>query len=351
MNITNYLTHWYKTNKRDLPWRNTQNPYHIWISEILLQQTRVNQGIEYYKRIIQTFPDVNTLANSDIDSLLKIWQGLGYYSRARNMHKAAKILINQYNSIFPGTFDELKKLPGIGDYTAAAIASFAFNEPVPVVDGNVYRFLARLFGIYTPIDSNKGKKEFYNKSASILSKTNPGLHNQSIMEFGAIQCTPGKPDCSLCVFSSTCYAHAHVVINQLPVKTKKKQSKKRYFHYIFIHSNDFILIEQRDKKDIWNSLYQLPLIETTSQSSLEKLIQLNEWNEILQGHTAKISAKAKEYTHVLTHQKIFARFYFLKMEDTVIKKLTNFKIISKKEINKFAVPRLIDRFFNDNGIA
>src|SRR6185295_17174001 len=234
----------------------------IWLSEIILQQTRVEQGLPYFEKFSEAFPTIKHFAFAHEDKILKMWQGLGYYSRARNMHFTAREIVKNFDSKFPVEFSELKKLKGVGDYTAAAIASFAFNKPHPVVDGNVYRFLSRYFGIKTAIDSLKGKKIFLELAEELLDKKNPGLHNQAIMEFGAIQCKPVNPDCFSCHLKMDCYAFKNKRVNQFPVKSKTQKVRERFFYYLFIRWKNKIFLHKRTGKDIWKNLYEFPLIET-----------------------------------------------------------------------------------------
>jgi A/G-specific adenine glycosylase len=257
--FANTLINWYETNKRDLPWRNTTDPYKIWISEIILQQTRVNQGLPYYRKFISNFPKVEDLANASEEKVLKLWQGLGYYSRARNMHQSAKYILNELNGVFPTSYIEIKKLKGVGEYTAAAISSFCFKEKKAVLDGNVYRLLSRFFGIETPIDSNKAKKEFTDLLKHLISSEKPDVFNQSIMEFGALQCTPKKPNCSICTWKNKCVAFATDKTHILPIKSKKIKKRIRYFNYIVYKQQQNYFIQKRTSKDIWKNMYEFPL--------------------------------------------------------------------------------------------
>ncbi|MBV5343686.1 A/G-specific adenine glycosylase, partial [bacterium] len=268
-NISKALTNWYNQNKRELPWRDITDPYRIWISEIILQQTRVNQGMRYYLRFVERFPDVKTLAVAEEDEVLKYWQGLGYYSRARNIHKTAKIITEKHKGIFPKNHSDILLLKGIGEYTAAAICSFAYNQPYAVVDGNVFRVLSRVFGIETPIDSTSGKKEFTQLAEKLLDKKEPGLHNQSIMEFGALQCVPVQPDCGVCPLQTVCKAYSLNMADKLPVKATKTKVRERFFNYFYIEYQDKIFIQKRSEKDIWQNLYELPLVES------DKLFETN----------------------------------------------------------------------------
>ncbi len=338
---------WYKTNKRDLPWRNSTDPYFIWLSEVILQQTRVAQGYKYFLAFINEFPTVEHLAAATEDKVLKLWQGLGYYSRARNLHKTAKIIVNDFNGEFPADFKKLLKLKGVGTYTAAAIASIAFNLPYPTVDGNVYRVLARYYGIQTPIDSNSGKKEFYEIAKSLLPPQNPGMHNQAFMEFGALQCVPKSPDCINCPVEQTCLANKNSLINQLPVNSKKSKQRIRYFYYYYINYGDYTFIEKRDTNDIWRNLYQLPLIETKKELTENEFLQNLPFCSNIKRNVKTITAKRK---HVLSHQIIYARTIHIEINEKDFN-CDKFIPINKKDISKFAVPRLLELIFEDLGIT
>ncbi|MGZ4118512.1 MAG: A/G-specific adenine glycosylase, partial [Bacteroidia bacterium] len=276
---------WYNKNKRDLPWRNTKDAYLIWLSEIILQQTRVEQGMAYYLKFASNFPTIKHLAKADNDKVMKLWQGLGYYSRARNLHTTAQIVADKYKGKFPDTYEDILSLKGIGDYTAAAIASFAFNKARAVVDGNVYRVLSRVFGIETPIDSSKGKKEFYALANELIDKKNPALFNQAIMELGAIQCKPVNPDCSVCPLNNMCFAFAKKRIADFPVKEKKTKVRDRYFNYIVLNYKGKTAINKRGAKDIWHNLHDFPLIETAKELTEEEFLRSSEWKKFI-GKTA-----------------------------------------------------------------
>ena len=252
MRFSSNLILWYKQHKRDLPWRNTRDPYRIWISEIILQQTRVNQGLSYYCKLVEKYPDVHALANADEDELLRVWQGLGYYSRARNMHHTAKVVAYKMDGIFPDSYHELIKLKGIGSYTGAAISSICFNEHQTVVDGNVFRVLSRLFGVDTPINTAQGKKQFEKLAHELNDGGESGLFNQALMEFGALHCTPKQANCASCIFAAQCYASRHGKVDVLPVKEKKQKVKERFLNFFFVHdAYGNTLIQKRVMKDIW----------------------------------------------------------------------------------------------------
>jgi A/G-specific adenine glycosylase len=309
------LTGWYEHHKRDLPWRHTQNPYFIWLSEVILQQTRVAQGQPYYERFVVAYPTIQSLADADERELLRLWQGLGYYSRARNMHKTAKHIAETLGGRFPQTYVDLLKLPGIGPYTAAAIASFAFNEKVAVVDGNVYRVLARVFGIEEDITTTNAKKTFSVLANRLIQLSdNPAIYNQAIMEFGAIQCTPVSPDCLFCPLQQQCRAYLTGRQRMLPVKSKKAAVRERFFNYIVIRQGDRIALKERTQKDIWQHLYDFCLIETEEpMEAFRELPEGNVLNWVLQ--EAIFKGLSDEKTHVLTHQKIRARFWLVEVPE------------------------------------
>lgn len=337
MNISNTLLAWYNENKRFLPWRETQDAYRIWVSEIILQQTRVAQGLDYYQRFLNTFPTVAHLANACETEVLRVWQGLGYYSRARNMHKAAQTVMQTHQGVFPSKYTDLLSLPGIGPYTAAAIASFAQNQPYSVLDGNVFRVLARLLGIDTPIDSTLGKKLFAALAQEHLDPIQPALYNQAIMDFGALQCTPAAPQCSACPFCESCEAARTGTQHLLPVKKGKTAQRKRYFWYFVAYNGHFTYLQQRQQKDIWEGLYEPYLIEDTlNEEDLHTL-------PIVQETKAQIVHLSPVYKHVLSHQIIEARFVTLIIgqENETLQQMQK---VSDTELPNYPVPRLIEKF-------
>ena len=332
---------WYCSNARDLPWRKTSDPYKIWISEIILQQTRVAQGINYYTRFINKFPDVFTLANSTEDNILKLWQGLGYYTRARNIHYTAKFIANNYKGIFPGDFKTILSLKGIGNYSAAAIASIAFNLPHAAVDGNIYRVIARYYGIKTPMDSQKGKNEIQKIADDLISTSNPGFHNQAFMEFGALQCLPKSPPCNLCPLENKCFAANFSLTSQIPVKEKKVKQTTRYFYYFIFDCKDSIILEKRTENDIWKNLHQFPLHESKTEFSETELINLKvSFNT---GKKINLKSISDTFKHTLTHQTIYARFIHFEVDDYSLND-SKFIRVNKKDIYKFAVPRLLENY-------
>ena len=343
MNFNSKLTYWYSTHKRDLPWRSTKDPYHIWLSEIILQQTQIQQGLPYYLRFISHYPTVFDLAQATEDMVLKDWQGLGYYSRARNLHKTSKYVAKELKGIFPKNYKELLKLKGVGDYTASAIASICYEEKTAVVDGNVYRVLSRYFGIDTPTNSTQGVKQFKARATSLLPQKNIGDYNQAIMEFGARQCKPKVPDCSKCPLASDCIAYNTGQIQLLPVKLKKLKVTKKYFNFLVINSkNHKTILEKRTTKGIWQNLYQFPLIET-SKTELDKNLIANLDHKILK----KLSIKSielfnkKEIIHRLSHQELYIKFWILHTSDNLKQG------IDWSEVSKRAVPIVIDRFIRE----
>lgn len=319
MRFSNILIQWYLQNKRDLPWRNDTNPYTIWLSEIMLQQTRVAQGLPYFIRFINAFPTVFDLANADEEEVLKLWQGLGYYSRARNLHKTAKKIAFESNGEFPKTYNDLLHLKGIGEYTAAAIASFAYNESVPVVDGNVYRVLSRYFDIETDISSAAAKKDFTQLAAELLPKGEANLFNQAIMEFGALQCVPKNPNCGRCVFNDSCIGLQKKKIAQLPVKSKKTKVTKRYFNYlVFSDENNKTIICKRNQKGIWHNLYEFPLLETEKAESDITVLTLIENQSFVKNAILEIQLSNPEaIVHKLSHQHLTVKFWKVKLQGTL----------------------------------
>lgn len=346
MSISKHLIRWYSIHKRDLPWRNTLNPYYIWISEVILQQTRVNQGRAYYDKFIEIFPDIFSLANANEDKVLKVWQGLGYYSRARNMHEAAKQIVKEYNGKFPVSHAQILKLKGIGEYTAAAISSFAYNKPHAVVDGNVYRVLSRLYNNKTPINSGKGKKEFSSIAQEILNLQQPGLHNQAMMELGAMVCTPKSPLCENCCVQQYCLAFKANTQEKLPVKLKKLSIKKRYFFYFLLESKGKLLIRKRNEKDIWKGLYELVLIETEDSTSAEKAILQFKQNMLPTTQTFTVKSISPLFTHQLSHQTIYTHFINIELAD-LKKVVADYTIIPKSKLSQYAFPILIINYLHD----
>lgn len=337
------LINWYLGNKRDLPWRKTSDPYRIWLSEIMLQQTRIEQGLPYYLSFTTSFPTVFDLANASQDEVLKLWQGLGYYSRARNLHETSKVVAYELDGKFPDNYKDLLKLKGIGDYTASAVASICYNEAAPVVDGNVYRVLARYFDIETPINSSAGQKEFKALATELMDKEDPATYNQANMEFGALQCKPQNPLCESCPLSNSCLALKNNKIAMLPVKLKKAKVKKRYFNYlVFLSEENETILEQRIGKGIWEGLYQFPLMESTSLIDAEAL--LAEPGLFPEGGEYNLKVSLYNDTpiiHKLSHQHIYTRFWIVENAEL------NTNTIPLSKIQEYPVPVLIANFISE----
>lgn len=340
MKLSDELINWYRTHKRDLPWRNTTNAYLIWLSEIILQQTRVDQGMPYYYRFSSSYPDIKSFSEASEDEILRLWQGLGYYSRGRNMLKTAKKIMQDYNGVFPTSFKELITLTGIGEYTAAAISSFSANEPKAVVDGNVYRLLSRYYGIFTPINSNLGKKQFQEIANEALDKENAAENNQAIIEFGALQCKPKNPNCNICPLQDSCVAFNNKCVHELPIKLKKIKVKDRFFNYFLIIKENKILIKRRNNSDIWAGLHDLPLIETQNQQDLIKLFQHEEFKKWFPNEI-EIGRVTSPIKHILTHQRIYATFIEIKNFNLEILPENNWFWLDINDLNNIAQPKLI----------
>lgn len=344
MEIADVLLRWYLENKRELPWRDTTDPYRIWVSEIILQQTRVAQGLDYFNRFMERFPTVEALAEAAEDEVMKYWQGLGYYSRARNLHAAAKEVMGRFGGVFPQNYRDVLSLKGIGEYTAAAVCSFAWRQPYAVVDGNVYRVLARFFGIGTPIDSTQGKKEFAALAQELLDRDRPDLYNQAIMDFGAIQCTPQSPACLYCPLRDACTALAAGIVDKLPVKAGKTVVKPRYFNYLHIHSGGKTLLSRREAKDIWRNLYEYPLIESAAALDLLQLQQTEEYRRLMEGVGDIRLLRCEEMPkHILSHRVIHARFYEMEV-DCFGPGMRGFLQVTEEDLEKYAISRLIEMY-------
>ena len=335
------MLRWFEENQRPFPWRKNNDPYGVWLSEIILQQTRAAQGLPYFERFMATFPTVRQLAEASEDRVLKLWEGLGYYSRARNLHATAKIITDKYDGKFPKDFNHLKSLKGIGDYTASAIVSICFDQEQAVVDGNVYRMLSRIFGIDQPIDSSGSYKIFKEKAQQLIKGTPPGDFNQAMMEFGALQCKPQSPDCGSCPLSDSCWAFQHQKITRLPVKLPKKATKNRYFNYIIpLGVSDQTILVQRTQKDIWQKLYEFPLVETSELAQTKQFINnsnLPVWIDRKQLYLYN----EKPWIHKLTHQHIHAYFWIAPKANPPQKLL-----VPIDSLPEFPVHRLIERFLH-----
>lgn len=346
--LSDRLISWYRENKRDLPWRQTRDPYKIWLSEILLQQTRVSQGLPYYYKFINNFPALRDLVNASEKEILRLWQGLGYYSRARNMHRCAEIIVREHQGIFPSEYDRLIKLPGIGPYTAAAIASITFDKPIPVLDGNVIRVLSRIFGILEDPQSGKGKKVFAALAENQISLSNPGEYNQAVMEFGALHCKPLRPACGQCTLNDFCYAYNHHKINELPLKIRKQPKKERFFNYLIIRDKGRIFLKERIKKDIWKGMYDFFMIETKSGE-----LSAGHYSSLFryEGKGSRPDYFRKGVKHVLTHQTIHANFFQCTLDAVNIEVRARLnqegRFYNVAEIRQLPKPVLIENYLKE----
>ena len=335
------LGNWFDVFRRDLPWRADKNPYKIWLSEIIMQQTRVAQGTPYYQRFINKYPDVKALASAPEQEVLRLWQGLGYYSRARNLHHTAKEIEKKFNGVFPDDYKKLLSLKGIGKYTASAIISIAYNKPYAVLDGNVYRVLARLYGIETPVNAPEAEKIFSEKAQTLLDKKNPGRFNEAMMEFGALQCVPQNPNCAICPLSTLCTAVLTGKVALLPVKIPKKAPTVRQINYLFIYNKDGLYLKKRTPGDIWQGLYDLPELDGETD------------NEIIQniftkfGFAGKTISKTAAMKHQLTHQTLQVSIYQVKIKNALKKGLNDSHFIKFNELNNYPLPRPIEKFLKE----
>lgn len=343
-NFSAGIISWYDLNKRDLPWRHTQDPYKIWVSEVMLQQTRVAQGIGYYNRFTAAFQTVQDLASAPLDDILKLWQGLGYYSRARNMHETAKYIVEELRGDFPKTYEGLIKLKGVGDYTASAITAFAFKQPIAAVDGNVYRIFSRYFGVFTPIDTTEGKKELHAIAQDMVDKTQPNTYNQAIMDFGAMMCSPKKPQCYDCPLLESCYAFRNGYVDQLPAKSKKIVQRIRYFSYIMIKQGGFTYIRKRQEKDIWHSLYDFPMIESKELLEPEAIVKSKEWKGLFGRAKVNILHVSELTKYPLSHQLLFTRFYIVELASSTYLPQGDYIKIKIDKLSQYSTPILIDSY-------
>ena len=342
------LLQWHEDNPREMPWSGITDPYRIWISEVILQQTRVAQGWDYYLSFIDKFPDVDTLASANEDEVLKAWEGLGYYSRARNILKAAKIIVNEHAGVFPNEYDQIISLPGIGPYTAAAIGSFAFGFKKPVLDGNVLRVITRYTGNDSDILNNKTKKEIQIYLEEVMTKVeDPAIFNQAIMNFGALQCTPGTPNCSECIMSKSCIAYKQNIVEFLPVKLKKIKKKKRYLNFIDLRDEQGnFLIHRRQAKDIWKGLYEFFLIESKSELDIKKELLKSEFRDFGIKVKGKLAIeKQSSYKHQLTHQTIYGKIFTVRCQK-ILEGGPNMLITNS--LSEYAFPKLLDLYLQDN---
>ena len=344
MTFSEEIIEWYHKHKRDLPWRNTKDSYIIWLSEIIMQQTRVEQGMPYFNRFAEKYPTVKHFASATEEEILKLWQGLGYYSRGRNMHQTSRAVMEEHAGYFPKNYDSLIRLKGIGEYTAAAISSFSSNEAKAVVDGNVFRLLSRYFGIDTPINTVKGKNIFTDLANELLDQTQAGTFNQAMMEFGSLQCKPKNPDCLQCPLQTSCEARLKNKINDLPVKLKSQKSKDRYFNYIVAIKNNKILVNKRCSGDIWENMIDIPLFETDSPIEVPDLIQSENFIKAF-GKQVLVRSISKPVKHILSHQKLNTRFIHIEQFTEDFIPHQNWFYVSKEELDKLPQPKLIFQFF------
>jgi len=339
------LLNWYSKHKRDLPWRHTKDPYKIWLSEIILQQTRVVQGLSYYHKFIEKYPTVTHLAKASEHDVLKLWQGLGYYSRARNMHHAAQYIQQNFKGKFPTKYEDIRALKGVGDYTAAAIASFAYGLPYPVLDGNVMRVYARYMAVLSPIDKGKGKELLQEAAIKLLPKDNPGAYNQAIMELGALCCTPKNPKCNECPLQSGCGAYWRKLTDKLPIKSEKIKVRERHLNYVVITTKDSILLRNRNEKDIWKGLHDFPCIETKKATSAKEIAKTKEWQTLFGKSKPIIKGVSDIYTHILSHQKLKAVFIRTELK-TELKVPKDCLWVKLDKLEEYAIPRLIERYLS-----
>ena len=345
--FTKLLLKWNaEQNIRQMPWKGEKDPYKIWISEIILQQTRVEQGLNYYNNFINAFPNVNVLANTSDGKIFKLWEGLGYYTRCSNLIATARYIAGERKGKFPDTYDELKKLKGVGPYTAAAIASFAYELPQAVVDGNVYRVLARVFGIKKPIDSSQGKFFFNELAKDLLDKKQPGLFNQAIMDFGAVVCKPSLPGCTKCIFKKDCFAFLNNSIDKFPLKEKKIKIKKRFFYYFMMEYQDKIVLRQRTAKDIWQQLFEFPVIETVSLINVEDILNIAEKKGMLRTKEYKLGNVSPVLTQQLTHQLITGQIIKLRLNQRPDLK-DGALLIKKNLLYRYSFPKFINQYFEE----
>ncbi|MBS1734991.1 MAG: A/G-specific adenine glycosylase [Bacteroidetes bacterium] len=340
--------HWHEhTNKRVMPWKGERDPYKIWLSEIILQQTRVDQGTAYFEKFISAFPNIQQLASAPDEKVYKLWEGLGYYSRCANLLATAREISNERHGEFPKTFDEVIALKGVGNYTASAIMSFAYNKPYAVLDGNVFRVLSRFFGVDIQIDSTEGKKYFSTLADKLIEKKKPALYNQAIMDFGAVVCKPALPMCGTCNLSKHCIAFNFQRVALLPVKKKKIKQQKRFFNYVVISCKGRVLVRQRRNKDIWKNLNEFILIETNNTASIKELLERNVFKKNITSTEAPFVSKT--YQQKLTHQLITVIFVHIKIAEPFA--TNDFIWVDKKGLEKLAFPRVFHSYFKDNLVS
>lgn len=344
--FTRKLLEWYAANKRALPWRENRDPYSIWLSEIILQQTRIDQGMAYYYRFIENFPNVNKLAAASEDQILRLWQGLGYYSRARNLHAAAKKIVDDYAGVFPGEYEQILQLPGVGPYTAAAIASMAFGKPHAVVDGNVYRLLSRWFGIKTPVDSTAGKKEFSQLASALIPAERPGDFNQAMMDFGSMVCRPVSALCAACPLSAGCSAYGKNKVSEYPAKAGKTKVRSRYLVYLLPQDDENnTMLRRRNGNDIWQGLYEFPLLEFDDKIALEGFLNAAEFLNHMSKWQGTVTEISSIRNHLLSHRKL--HILFVHVQAKKLKAGNEYIILPHAEIHKYALPRAITRYLEE----
>jgi A/G-specific adenine glycosylase len=336
-------------NKRVMPWKGEKDPYKIWLSEIILQQTRVEQGLDYYNSFVNQFPSVHDLAKAPDNVVFKLWEGLGYYTRCKNLITTARHISTERSGNFPNTYEEILALKGIGPYTAAAIGSFAFNLPAAVVDGNVFRVLSRYFGISHSIDSVEGKRIFTQLASELLDKKAPGIYNQSLMDFGAVICKPKSPNCKQCTFQKKCDAFMNNRVGSLPVKKKPIVKRTRWFYYFVVEHRGSFYVRKRSTKDVWENLYEFMLLETSSQSSIEELMEVKQVKEIMKRDNAELEHISHIYKQQLTHQTICGRFFKIKLTKKIT--LPGFELIKKNELDNHPFPKLITTYLKDKTVS
>ena len=349
--ISDLLIAWYETNSRSLPWRETRDPYRIWISEIILQQTRVQQGMDYYSRFVSQYPTVADLAQAPLEDVLKLWQGLGYYSRARNLHAAANQVMDQFGGVFPSRYQDILMLKGVGPYTAAAIASFAFQACCAVVDGNVYRVLSRLYDEALPIDGGPGKRLFQALADELISPDRPDLHNQAMMELGALVCTPTQPSCAICPLQEGCMAFAQGTVLQRPQKQGKTKVRDRYFQYFIFKWEGKVYLRQRKEKDIWSHLFEFFMIETEHSVDLDSLMASEALQQMLPD-MSKCSWRvvAQDVKHLLSHQRIHASFYEVTLQEP-LRSNTDLLCVDRADFHTYAIPQLLVKVLEKDGFV
>lgn len=342
------LIQWYDRYKRPLPWRETRDPYRLWVSEVILQQTRVTQGLPYYLKFISSFPDISSLARATEDQVMKMWQGLGYYSRARNMMKAARMVMEEFDGRFPSDYHQLLQLPGIGKYTAAAVSSFSAGQEHPVIDGNVTRFLARLEGITSDITRAEAKRKIEEDSYRRISQKDPGKYNQAIMEFGAQVCRPGNPLCMKCPFREACRAYKMGIVDEIPFKPKKKELEERHIHYLVVFSRikgvTEVLLNKRKDDDIWRDLYDFPSVEADRSLEGKELEAMMPCHSVLNGSECTYIGSSDTVNHLLSHRKLIVRFFFFEAARLVPGK---FITVRWNDVASYPVPKVVENYLRE----